>query len=63
MSKRPCDFLIEDIWEAIERVERFTEGMTRESFGTARQRTIRALYGPVNYRAIGLSIRPPGSAR
>ena len=32
MSKRAADLLIEDIWEAIEKIERYTKGMTRESF-------------------------------
>lgn len=32
MSSRAVDFLIEDIWEAIERIERYTKGMTRKSF-------------------------------
>lgn len=32
MSRRAADLLIEDIWEAIEKIERYTKGMTRESF-------------------------------
>jgi uncharacterized protein with HEPN domain len=32
MSKRSLNLLIEDIWESIEKIERFTEGMTQESF-------------------------------
>jgi uncharacterized protein with HEPN domain len=32
MSKRPVDVLIEDILEAIEKVERYTDGMTLETF-------------------------------
>ena len=32
MSKRPAVFLIEDIWEAIEKIERYTSGMPRKSF-------------------------------
>ena len=32
MSSRTVDLLIEDIWEAIEKVERYMKGMTRESF-------------------------------
>jgi len=32
MSKRPLNLLIEDIWEAIEKIERFTKDMTLESF-------------------------------
>jgi len=32
MSKRSLELLVEDIWESIEKIERYTEGMTRESF-------------------------------
>ena len=32
MSKRPVVPLIEDIWEAIEKIERYTSGMPRKSF-------------------------------
>ena len=32
MSKRSLSLLIEDIWESIEKIERYTKGMTRESF-------------------------------
>ena len=32
MSERPVDLLIEDIWEAIEKIERYTSGMPRKSF-------------------------------
>lgn len=32
MSSRAADLLIEDIWEAIEKIERYTKGMTRKSF-------------------------------
>jgi uncharacterized protein with HEPN domain len=32
MSRRAADLLIEDIWEAIEKIERYTKGMTSESF-------------------------------
>jgi len=32
MSERTVDLLIEDIWEAIERIERYTSGMPRKSF-------------------------------
>ncbi len=32
MSKRSLKLLIDDIWESIEKIERYTEGMTRESF-------------------------------
>ena len=32
MSKRSLRLLIDDIWESIEKIERYTEGMTRESF-------------------------------
>jgi uncharacterized protein with HEPN domain len=32
MSRRPVDPLIEDICEAVEKVERYTEGVTRETF-------------------------------
>ena len=31
MSKRPVVLLIEDIWEAIEKIERYTSGMPRKS--------------------------------
>lgn len=32
MSRRPVDLLIEDILEAVEKVERYAEGMTQEAF-------------------------------
>ena len=32
MSKRPVHLLIEDIWEAIEKIERFTGESTAEAF-------------------------------
>jgi len=32
MSKRSMELLVEDIWESIEKIERYTKGMTRESF-------------------------------
>ena len=32
MSKRPVALLIEDLWEAIERIERYTKGMSRDAF-------------------------------
>lgn len=33
MSKRALElFLVEDIWEAIGKIERYTEGMTQDSF-------------------------------
>ncbi|MBT8366388.1 MAG: DUF86 domain-containing protein [Deltaproteobacteria bacterium] len=32
MSKRPLELLIEDIWESIEKIERYTEGMTQDNF-------------------------------
>ncbi|MDO9566090.1 MAG: DUF86 domain-containing protein [Candidatus Desulfaltia sp.] len=32
MSKRPVDLLIEDILEAVKKVERYSEGMTQETF-------------------------------
>jgi uncharacterized protein with HEPN domain len=32
MSKRSADLLIEDIWEAVEKVERYTAGMTKKAF-------------------------------
>ena len=32
MSKRTLSLLIEDIWEAIEKIERYTEGMTQDNF-------------------------------
>jgi len=32
MSKRPLDLLIEDIWEAVEKIERFIKGVTQEAF-------------------------------
>ena len=32
MSKRPVDLLIEDILEAVEKVERYSESMTQETF-------------------------------
>ena len=32
MSKRSPDLLIEDIWEAVEKIERFIKGVTQETF-------------------------------
>ena len=32
MSRRPVELLIEDILEAVEKVERYAEGMTQEAF-------------------------------
>ena len=32
MSKRPVPLLLDDMWTAIERVERYTEGLTHETF-------------------------------
>ena len=32
MSKRSFELLVEDIWESIEKIERYTEGMTLEFF-------------------------------
>ena len=32
MSKRPIPLLLEDMWEAIERVERYSKGVTCETF-------------------------------
>jgi uncharacterized protein with HEPN domain len=32
MSKRDLSLLIEDIWESIEKIERYTEGMTLDNF-------------------------------
>lgn len=32
MSKRSLSLIIEDIWESIEKIERYTKGMTLESF-------------------------------
>jgi uncharacterized protein with HEPN domain len=32
MSKRSLGLLIEDIWESIEKIERYTKGMTQDSF-------------------------------
>ena len=32
MSKRSLGLLVEDIWESIEKIERYTEGVTRENF-------------------------------
>jgi uncharacterized protein with HEPN domain len=32
MSKRSLGLLVEDIWESIEKIERYTEGMTRDKF-------------------------------
>ena len=32
MSKRSLELLVEDIWESIEKIERYTEGMTQEKF-------------------------------
>ena len=32
MSRRPVELLIEDILEAVEKIERYAEGMTQEAF-------------------------------
>ena len=32
MFKRSLKLLIDDIWESMEKIERYTEGMTRDSF-------------------------------
>jgi uncharacterized protein with HEPN domain len=32
MSKRSSGLLVEDIWESIEKIERYTEGMTQADF-------------------------------
>jgi uncharacterized protein with HEPN domain len=32
MSSRPAGLLIEDMWEAVRRVERYTEGLSLEDF-------------------------------
>jgi len=32
MSKRELYLLIEDIWESLEKIERYTEGMTLDNF-------------------------------
>ena len=32
MSKRSLELLVEDIWESIEKIERYTESMTHDSF-------------------------------
>ena len=32
MSKRPISLLLDDMWEAIERVERYTKGIAHETF-------------------------------
>jgi uncharacterized protein with HEPN domain len=32
MSKRSPGLLVEDIWESIEKIERYTEGMTHDNF-------------------------------
>lgn len=32
MSKRSLELLVEDIWEAIEKIDRYTKGMTQENF-------------------------------
>lgn len=32
MSRRPVDLLIEDIWEAIEKIERYVSGLDHDAF-------------------------------
>jgi uncharacterized protein with HEPN domain len=32
MSRRFSTLLVEDIWESIEKIERYTEGMTKNGF-------------------------------
>ena len=34
MSKRSLKLLIDDIWESIEKIERYTKGMTRVKMGS-----------------------------
>ena len=37
MSKRPIDLLLDDIREAIDRIQQYTEGMSFESFSNDRK--------------------------
>jgi uncharacterized protein with HEPN domain len=32
MSKRSVDLLVEDIWESIEKIERYIDGMAQDKF-------------------------------
>jgi uncharacterized protein with HEPN domain len=32
MSKRSLGFLVEDLWESVEKIERYTESITQDSF-------------------------------
>ena len=32
MSKRSPELLVEDIWESIDKIERYTEGMIQDNF-------------------------------
>ena len=32
MSKRSSELLVEDIWESIEKIERYIESMTQDNF-------------------------------
>ena len=32
MSRRPVDLLIEDVWEAIEKIERYVSGLDHDAF-------------------------------
>ena len=32
MSRRPVDLLIEDVWEAMEKIERYVSGLDHDAF-------------------------------
>ena len=32
MSKRPPELLVEDIWESIDKIDRYSEGMSQDNF-------------------------------
>ena len=47
MSKRSLELLVDDIWEPIEKIERYTEDMTQENFQNDEKTTdavVRNLY-------------------
>jgi len=39
MSKRSLDLLVEDIWESIEKIERYIDGMTQDNFDSDEKTT------------------------
>jgi len=50
MSKRPVNLLIEDIWDAVSKIDRYVDGMTKDSF-TSDNKTVDAVAR--NFEIIG----------